>query len=165
MNDPKCKRFHRICDDFSLCINVGERGYVLAEHPNERFTIFYYGLYGSGKFGRIFESDYVLIKSKELVDVRDYVHNEVIFQSLEDFYLIGFNTLDKSINWKAKLLNSSEKNIKVFKKTTLICLDGNVLIDDKKFKRYDYSVLDPETTYECNFLNPNSCAVIFWKED
>ena len=59
------------------------------------------------KFGKIFESDYILIESKKLVDVRDYVNSEVIFQSHEDFCLIGFNTMDKNIHWNAKMLNEN----------------------------------------------------------
>jgi len=25
MQDPKCRRFHRVCGDFSLCVNIGEK--------------------------------------------------------------------------------------------------------------------------------------------
>jgi hypothetical protein len=160
MRDPTCRRFHRNCEDFTLCVNIGEKGYVLAEHPNERYTIFYYGLYGSGKFGKIFESDYILIGSKKLVDVRDYVNSEVIFQSHEDFCLIGFNTMDKNIHWNAKMLNENIKIIKEDKKSILICLDGNMIVNDKKFKRYNYASLVSGKEYSLD-LNQNSVAVIF----
>ena len=163
MNDPKCKRFFRHCEEFSLCVNIGEKGYVIAEHPNERFTIFYYGIYGSGKFGRMFESEYITLdaKSKELVDVQDYVNSEVVFQSSEDFYLIGFNTPDKNIKWSARLVDNSEIEItENYKKSFLICLDGNVIVNGKKFKRYDYAPICYEKKYNIQ-LEENSVSAIF----
>jgi hypothetical protein len=142
MNDPKCKRFFRNCEDFSICVNIGEKGYVLAEHPNERFTIFYYGVYGSGKFGRIFESDFIELNSKHntIVDVQDYVHSKVLFEGTEDFHIIGFNTFDKNVKWEAELLTSENKIVTAKSgKSFLFCLNGDVFVNDKKFKRYDYA--------------------------
>ena len=150
---PKCKRFLRKCEDFMLCVNVGENGYMLAEHPDERFTIFYYGVYGRGKFGRIFESDYINLESKEnkLLDVRDYIHSKVIFEATEDFFIIGFNTLDKNVKWEAELLTSKDKSATAkSERSFLVCLNGDVMINDKKFKRYDYAEIFPNINYDLN---------------
>ena len=39
-----CKRYFRNCNDFGICVNIGKKGYVLAEDPIERTTIFQYGI-------------------------------------------------------------------------------------------------------------------------
>ena len=77
MKDPKCRRFYRVCGDFSLCVNIGDKGYVLAEHPNERYTTFYYGIRGSGKFAKLFEEKYLTIERSRLLE-ETTISNEVI---------------------------------------------------------------------------------------
>jgi hypothetical protein len=150
--DPKCKRFYRQCQDFSLCVNMGEKGYVLAEHPNERFTIFYYGLYGSGIFGRVFDKHEPIIldaTKNEVVDVQKYVHDKIIFESTEDFYIVGFNTNDKSIKWEARIINPGEETIEShFLKSYLLCLNGGPVVNMKRFKRYDYAQVIPDKDYK-----------------
>jgi len=161
--DPKCKRFYRNCEDFGLCVNIGERGYVLAEHPNERFTIFYYAIYGSGKFGRIFESDYLLINShdKKIFDVSEYVNSKVIFEAEEDFYLIGFNTYDKNIKWEAKIIDSNNKIlISQNDKSYVISIYGDVYINGKKIKKYDYAQIFKEKKYNLN-IPTDSILILF----
>lgn len=152
LKDPKCRRFFRQCDDFNLCVNMGQKGYVLAEHPNERFTIFYYGIYGSGIFGRVFDEEkpIILDSSKhEVVDVQNYVHDKVIFEATEDFYIVGFNTPDKRIKWKAQLIERGQEFLEVNHfKSYLLCLNGNPIVNMKKFKRYDYSLVSPDNEYK-----------------
>jgi len=161
MKDPKCKRFFRICEDFSLCVNIGEKEYVLAEHPNERFTIFYYILYGSGKFGRVFEEESILLDSKNLVDVQDYVNDVVLFQSTEDFYLIGYNTLNKNQKWRSRLVRKDEPTLELNgRKSFLICFDGKPTVNGKTFKRYDYSQVYTGKIYNID-LNGNGVLAVF----
>ena len=132
MEDPKCRRFYRVCGDFSLCVNIGEKGYVLAEHPNERYTIFYYGIRGRGKFARLFEEKYLNIEEGKLYDVQEYVNSNVVFQAEEDFHLIGFNTNDKNIKWQAQIINTEiNKYTTEYIKSYLVCLDGKILINGK----------------------------------
>ena len=148
MEDPKCRRFYRVCGDFSLCVNIGEKGYVLAEHPNERYTIFYYGIRGSGKFARLFEEKYLNIEEGKLYDVQEYVNSNVVFQAEEDFHLIGFNTNDKNIKWQAQIINIEiNKYTTEYIKSYLVCLDGKILINGKNFKRYDYAQLNVGKEY------------------
>jgi hypothetical protein len=166
MNDPRCKRFFRDCEHFSICVNIGGKGYVLAEHPNERFTIFYYGIYGSGKFGRIFESDFIELDSKHnrIVDVQDYVHSKVLFEGTEDFHIIGFNTFDKNIKWEAELLTSENKIVTAKPgRSFLLCLEEDVLVNDKKFKRYDYAEIFPGIEYNLN-IEKNGALGLFSKK-
>lgn len=162
--DPRCKRFFRKCEDFSLCVNIGENEYVLAEHPNERFTIFYYGVKGRGKFGKPFESDHLMIESNVITDVQDYVNGEVLFQALEDFFLVGFNTLDKNVKWEAELLTKENKTVTSKPgRSFLLCLDGDVMVNDKKFKRYDYAEIFPEIEYSLN-IKDNGALGLFSKK-
>jgi hypothetical protein len=168
MNDPKCKRFFRICDEFSLCVNIGEKGYVLAEHPNERYTIFYYAPYGKGRFGRIFSSEFIELESKNgIVDVQDYVRDSVLFEALEDFYIIGFNTNDKNIRWGFIAINEDCENYiidkKINKKSFFLCLNGKVEINQKEFKRYSYAEVNKKKKYNIKFLKENSILGLFYQ--
>jgi len=149
---PKCRRIEKYCEDFSLCINIGQKDYVIAEHPNQRYTVFYYGVYGSGKFGKVFEPDYLFFESKydDIADVHDYVNSKVLFEATEDFFLIGFNTLDKDVKWEAKVLTSKDKKTTLDSnkgKSFLVCLNGNCSINDKKFKRCNYTEIFPGIEY------------------
>ena len=53
-------------------MNIGKKGYVLAEEPTERKTIFQYGIYGIGKFARIFDPNYIVFEGGKFYDVRVY---------------------------------------------------------------------------------------------
>jgi hypothetical protein len=148
---PKCKRFYRNYDDFSLCVNIGEKGYVMVDHENERYTVFYYGIYGSGKLARMFESEYIDLDSKhnQIVNVSEYLNSNTIFEATEDFFLIGFNTNDKNSKWYAELLTSENKTVTGKSVNSyIVCLNGNVMVNGKKFKRYDYAKISPDIEYD-----------------
>ena len=166
LRDPRCKRFFRKCEDFTICVNIGESGYVLAEHPNERFTIFYYGIYGKGRFGRIFESDFIELDSKhnKIIDVQDYINSKVLFEGTEDFHIIGFNTLDKNVRWKAELLTTKDKIVTAKEgRSFLLCLNGDVVVNGKKFKRYDYAEIFYGVEYNLD-IGENGALGLFSKE-
>jgi len=154
---PKCKRFFRECGDFSLCINIGEKGYILAEHANDanidRFCLFYYMVYGKGRVGEIFESQYIELYNDEeqFIDVQKYILKKLIFESFEDFHLIGINSLDTNYKWKSKMITNKNPEIIVeSEKEYLVCLEGNPIINGKKLKRYDYSEVFSHKKYELN---------------
>ena len=162
MNDPKCKRFHRKCEQFSLCVNIGEKEYVIAEHQNERYCAFYYVINGKGKIGKLFDKNYILAEPKKLYDVQSLMNAALAFQALEDFHLIGFNTLDKSIKWGYKELNVETKKVNLSSQNNiLLCFNGTMLINDKLIKRYDYVSLEPNRTYSLD-INLNTEAFIFY---
>ena len=151
-----CRRFHRVGNDFALCVNIGKKDYVLAENPIDSNTIFYYGIEGIGKLGTMFSEDHVLVRKGEFVDVRSYLHKFRIFHSQEDFHLVGFNTLEKDQNWEGRLVKSDENILDLYairelnRKGFLVCLDGKPIINDKIMKRYEYSSLDVSKEYKIN---------------
>jgi hypothetical protein len=170
LTSPKCKRIEKYCEDFSLCINIGQKDYVIAEHPSQRYTVFYYGVYGSGKLGRVFESDYLFLESKydDIADVHDYVNSKVLFEATEDFYLIGFNTLDKNVKWGAKVLTSKDKKITLDSnkgKSFLVCLNGNCLINDKTFKRCNYTEIFHNVEYVLDIEDKGAIGLFSKKID
>ena len=161
--DPKCKRFHRNYEEFSICVNIGKKGYVLAEHFNERFSAFYYLIKGSGKFGKLFDSNYLDMHEKKVLNVQDYLYDEVIFQSTEDFHMIGFNILDKRSRWDYKLLTDDDKTLIMQNKTNfLICLNGNTSISGKSLKRYDYLKLEEHEKYTID--TPGSAEICIFSK-
>ena len=83
-----CRRFHRVGEYFTLCVNIGKKDYVLAEHPIDSNTIFYYGVKGVGKLGTMFSDEYVIVKEGDFCDVRKYLDKYRIFHSQEDFYIL-----------------------------------------------------------------------------
>ena len=105
-----CKRYFRNCNEFGICVNIGKKGYVLAEEPTERKTIFQYGIYGIGKFARIFDPNYITFEGGKFYDVREYEKDNVVFEAQEDFFLIGFNKLD-DYNWEGRLIDKDESKL------------------------------------------------------
>tara|TARA_B100000287_G_scaffold305387_1_gene288627 strand:- start:574 stop:1074 length:501 start_codon:yes stop_codon:yes gene_type:complete len=161
-----CRRFHRIGNDFTLCVNIGKKDYVLAENPIDSNTIFYYGIKGIGKLGTMFSEDYVLVKEGEFVDVRSYLHKFRIFHSQEDFHLVGFNTLEKGQNWEGRLIKSDEEVLdlhvirELHKISFLVCFDGKPIVNDKTMKRYEYARLDVSKEYKVN-LNGGALGLFY----
>ena len=111
MIDDGNKRFYRRCDEFAICVNIGKEGYVTAESPEDRNTIFQYIVYGRGKAGIMFTEDHIEFKERELVDLRKYVHEYVMSYASEDFFIIGFNTYDKYQKWDARLISDRELSL------------------------------------------------------
>lgn len=152
-DNPKCKRFCKEFDEFSLCVNVGERGYVLAEHPNERFSAFYYFISGSGKVGRLFDPNYLNMCEKKILDVQNYLYDPVVFQATEDFHVIGFNIFSKNDIWEYQLITFEDKSITMKKETNyLVCLNGNATISGNSLKRYDSIKLEKDVEYTVDNL-------------
>ena len=160
------RRAIRHCDDFCLCVNVGKKGHVIAESPEERYTIFQYNIYGGGKAGVMFEEGYIESQVGVLMDLRPHIHKKVIFEATEDFFTIGFNTLDKDQNWEGRLVKENETTLdldyirELEKETFLICFDGKPIVNNKQMKRYDYARLDLSKDY--TIIN-NGVLGIFFK--
>ena len=154
MKTPTCKRRFRNCGDFGLCINIGDKGYVLAEDFNTFQSIFLYGIKGVGRIGKMFKTDHIDMSEGNFYDIRDYKDDDVIFKSSEDFYLIGFNNINGD-NWEGRLIKPDEtvldlksiydKPEPVYSRCFLICFDGKPIVNGKQLKRFDYSeVLFPK---------------------
>jgi hypothetical protein len=152
-DNPKCKRFFREYDGFTLCVNIGEKGYVFADHFNERFSAFYYLVSGAGKFGRLFDPNYLDMREKKILDVQDYLYDPVVFQATEDFHLIGFNIFSKNDIWQYRLITSEDKSITMGKETNyLVCLNGNATISGNSLKPYDGMKLEKDVEYTIDNL-------------
>jgi len=153
------RRAVRHCEHFSLCVNVGKKGHVIAEDPRERFTIYQYNIYGGGKAGVMFEEGYIESQVGVLMDLRPHIHKKVIFEATEDFFTIGFNTLDKDQNWEGRLVKENETTLdldyirQLEKETFLICFDGKPIVNDKQMKRYDYAGIDLSKNYNVTLNN------------
>ena len=153
------RRAVRHCEHFSLCVNVGKKGHVIAEDPRERFTIYQYNIYGGGKAGVMFEEGYIESQVGVLMDLRPHVHKKVIFEATEDFFTIGFNTLDKNQNWEGRLVKKNETILdlnyirELKKETFLICFDGKPVVNNKQMKRYDYASINLSKDYGIKLNN------------
>ena len=149
-----CRRFHRVGNNFTLCVNIGKKDYVLAEHPDDTNTIFYYGVKGIGKLGTMFSEDFILIKEGDFADVRHYHDKYRIFHSQEDFHLVGFNTLSKGEKWEGRLIKDDETEIDLgyIKQLTncifLVCFNGRPVVNGKIMKRYEYALLNGMKEYK-----------------
>ncbi len=153
------RRAVRHCEHFSLCVNIGKKGHVIAEDPRERFTIYQYNIYGGGKAGVMFEEGYIESQVGVLMDLRPHINKKVIFEATEDFFTIGFNTLDKNQNWEGRLVNKNETKLdlnyirELEKQTFLICFDGKPLVNNKQMKRYDYAAINLSKDYDIKLNN------------
>ena len=55
-------RFHRYfkkCEEFALCAEVGDTDVIHVEDLTERYTLYQVVVKGSGRMGKIFDSDYI----------------------------------------------------------------------------------------------------------
>ena len=95
---------------------------------------------------------------------RSYIHSNTIIEGTEDFHLIGFNTFDKNIKWEAELLTSKNKTVTAKSgRSFILCLNGDVSVNDKKFKRYDYAEIFPDKEYNLD-IGENGALGLFSKE-
>ena len=159
MKTPTCKRRFRNCGEFGLCINIGDSGYVLAEDFDTFQSIFLYVVKGNGKIGKMFKTDYLDLNQGKFYDIKDYVNDDVIFKSDEEFYLIGFNNINQD-SWEGRLLGSDETKLDlksiydkpdpVSSKCFSVCFDGNPSVNGKQLKRFDYSEVVYPKEYDVN---------------
>ena len=100
--------------------------------------------------------NYTEINPRDFFDMRDYLNNHVMLEASEDFYWIGFNTLDKNQDWDGKLVKNGILTVQ--KKSWMICFDGHPIVNDKKISTLDYAQIYPDKDYEIN-LNKGVLAV------
>jgi hypothetical protein len=164
---PRYKRILKKYDDFILCVNIGDAGCIETEHPNLNHTLYLYGVKGKVKFG-VIEGDKINWKiidssQEQLLNVSEHLNSYGFGLSETDFYYIGFNTLDKNVKWDGRLISPEEKTIKIDKPNSyFVCLNGNVVINDKEFKRFDYASADIDKEYEIS-IKESSALGLFTK--
>ena len=65
-------RYHKKCEEFSICCEVGQAGVIVLEKSTERYTSYQIVVKGSGKMAKVFESDYIVGDSHKnnFIDMR-----------------------------------------------------------------------------------------------
>ena len=81
----------------------------------------------------------------DFFDMKDYVHQPRLYEALEDFYVCGFNTFPDE-DWDARLL--TDEIFTVDEDSVLVCLDGRPVVNNISLKRFDYSELSTEKSYD-----------------
>jgi len=159
MNLPK--KYYKKCGDFIICGYEAEKGSIGHEYGGYRTTLYQIIVKGSGKIAKLFDSNVkdLSVSSGRLVDLKDLLEKDVVFQFTEDTEVFGFNTLDVKQDWNAELITdtftaSSDDS-------WIVCFDGKSTINDKDFEKYDYSKVTKGTEYKIT-LN-NSILVLFTK--
>ena len=152
MSRPRLKRFLTRCDnEFSLCAEIGEAGFVGVEYPRERTTLYNYILYGEMTFNTI-DANGLKIHSSvssdkySLLNVKDFLNNYAIVRADTDFSAIGFNTLNRKVDWDGKIV--TESFVCDNDTSYLVCFDGNPIINEKELRRFDYAKLNKGKDYD-----------------
>ena len=57
----------------------------------------------------------------------------------EDLFMVGFNTLDRNVDWDGKLVKS---NFIGNDKSWLVCFDGQPTVNGQELNRWDYAKLE-----------------------
>jgi hypothetical protein len=162
---PRYKRILKRYDEFTLCVNIGDAGYVGAEDPSNIYTLYLYVIKGRGKVGSVFDPDYQILDAKDnkLVDVSRFLYKPGAAIAETNFYYIGFNTLDKNVKWDGRLILNDESSLIVDKPNSyFVCLNGDVTINDKQFKRFDYASVNVGKEYQIQIAE-NSALGLFSK--
>jgi len=135
------------CDQsWMACANKADKGYLDLEYGSDRKTIFQYIFYGSAKICKTFSNETRIIENKgEIIDVKEFYGQDVIFNFLEDSYIWGFNKLNESDNWDARLVK--EKQIIGTHKSVLVCLGGSPVVNENTLQRFDYDELQESKIY------------------
>jgi len=152
-------RYHRKCDEFSICCEVGEAGVIFLEDSTLRKTLYQIVLRGDGRVGKIFDNNFTKLDAKHynFVNLKHFKGHHTIFESYTPFFIYGFNTLDLNQDWDGKLISDSFEGDD---NSYLVCFKGNPVINGKKLKPIDYAKL--EKKYYDVILN-NSIVGIFTK--
>ena len=137
----KYTRFFKKCEEFSVCSELGDSDCIVAEHTDERRTLYQIVVYGSGKVARPFESEYKVLDSSDnnFVNLKEYLHDHTIFHSTEPFHMYGFNTSEKYVDWDGRLVTESFTGDD---KSWLICFNGNPVVNGKVLHKLDYAKLE-----------------------
>ena len=134
-------RYHKKCDDFSICCEVGDKGVIFLENAEESRTLYQIIGRGSGRMARGFDSEYLIGDSikNNFLDLKKYMGYHTVFESTKPFFIYGFNTLDPQQDWDGKLIsNSFDGNDKSY----LVCFKGNPIINGVKLRPRDYAKLE-----------------------
>ena len=140
-----CQHYFKKLDKFAVCAFKADKGFLEIEPYSESCGIYHYVFYGSAKIGKPFQSEIEVVNKGDFFDMKDYVHQPRLYEALEDFYVWGFNTFPDE-DWDARLL--TDETFTVEEDSVLICLDGRPVVNDISLRRFDYSELSTEKSYD-----------------
>ena len=68
-------RYFKKCEEFAICSEVGESNLLFPETHDERRTLYQIVVKGTGKVGRIFDSEYTNLDEQNnyFVDLKKYI--------------------------------------------------------------------------------------------
>lgn len=133
-------RYHKKCEEFSICSEVGESDLLFTETSEDRRTLYQIVVKGTGRVGEIFNDRYTILDEKDdnFVDLKKYIGTATIFQSYTPFHIYGFNTLNVENDWDGKLVTNSFRGDD---KSWLICFKGEPVVNGVTMKTMDYAKL------------------------
>ena len=156
---PKIKRLIKKCEEFYICAEYGDKDAVGVEYSG-RFTMYQYIISGTTSFNLI-DGDKLIqerySRENELIDVKKYLNDRLLVIAEQDMFMVGFNTLDRNVDWNGKLVKD---NFIGDDKSWLICFDGYPIINDQELKRWDYAKLENK---EYNVIINDGLVGVFTK--
>ena len=156
---PKIKRLIKKCEEFYICAEYGDKDAVGVEYSG-RFTMYQYIISGTTSFNLI-DGDKLIqerySRENELIDVKKYLNDRLLVIAEEDMFMVGFNTLDRNVDWNGKLVKD---NFIGDDKSWLICFDGYPIVNDQELKRWDYAKLENK---EYNVIINDGLVGVFTK--
>lgn len=151
----KCKRFFKKCEEFSICAEIGEAGFIGIELSEQRRTLYQYILKGAVSFNAL--NDDGISRRKvfkyddstryTLIDTKEFLNDHIILRAEDDFSIIGFNTFEKNVDWDGKIV--TESFVCDNDTSYLICFDGYPVVNGQELKKWDYAKLENKE-YEVN---------------
>ena len=139
---PQMKRLIKKCEEFYICAEYGDKNVIGVQYPGGRLTMYQYIVSGSTTFNLI-DGDKLIqetyTRDDELIDVKKYLNDRLLVVAEEDLFMVGFNTLDRNVNWDGKLLKD---NFTGNDKSWLVCFDGYPIVNGQELKRWDYAKLE-----------------------
>ena len=138
--------FRKIREDkFAICSLEAEKGWIGIEPEYLSYGLYHYVVKGSAKFGVPFKQEYDIIKKGDFYCTKDKLYDAFMMEAVEDFYIIGFSTLDIKQDWNGTIVK--DKILRVKKESILICLDGSPIVEDQELSVFDYGKLDSYEEY------------------
>lgn len=135
------RRYNKKCEEFRICAEVGDKNVIFLETIKERTTLYQIVVKGSGRVGKLFDSEYLVgdCKDKVMVDLKRFIGSNTVFESYEPFHIYGFNTYDLNQDWDGKLIKDSFVGDD---KSWLICFDGRPIVNGIEMGPRDYAKLE-----------------------
>ena len=88
-------RYFKKCEEFAICSEVGEPNLLFPETSDERRTLYQIVVKGTGKVGRLFDSEYTELDEQNnyFVDLKKYMGTDTIFKSWQSTTLASYSSI------------------------------------------------------------------------